>query len=166
VTASTNYYDVKGSTREELIASRAQGRPRKDDRHFDGLTTWKVEWSYRYSSRNKQHFLDSVDVKTVIEVTLPRWTPPPGADADLVERWNKYVRALGIHELGHVSYARLATAEMKKRLSVLPSYATAQELRDAVERTGQQVLADFRARDAEYDRDTAHGMKQGARFAW
>jgi predicted secreted Zn-dependent protease len=166
VTASTNYYEVSGNTHAELIASRAQARPRKDNQPFDGLTTWNVEWSYRLSSRNGQHALESADVKTKVVVTLPRWSPAPGADADLVARWQKYVRALGIHELGHVSYARLATAEMGKRLSAIQHRSTAQDLRTLVERTGDQVLAEFRSKDAEYDRDTAHGVKQGAHFRW
>ena len=34
-------------------------------------------------------------------VTLPAWSPPPDADAALVEEWKRYITALATHEIGH-----------------------------------------------------------------
>jgi predicted secreted Zn-dependent protease len=161
---TTNYYTVTGSTAAELFRSKVQARPWKDSKPFDAYTDWNIRWTFRWRQRGEQFAIESLETKTTVVVTLPRWLPPAEASRELVERWQRYVQGLGRHELGHVTLARLATAELQQQLAALNPCPTAQELTETVGRTGTGVVAKYRQKDADYDRETGHGAKQGGRF--
>jgi predicted secreted Zn-dependent protease len=44
-------------------------------------------------------------VELEIEIVMPRWDPPPDADAALVARWTRFVESTMEHAVGHRAYA-------------------------------------------------------------
>jgi predicted secreted Zn-dependent protease len=94
-------------------------------------------------------------------MTLPRWSPPPGTPADLVSRWERYVAALRVHEEGHLEHGRGAERELRSWSAafVAPDCAA---LDQALSQRFAGILADYQARDREYDARTEHGRSQGA----
>src|SRR5438552_3994217 len=110
----TNYYAVSGATFRELRADIAQKRPWKGDN--DGYTNWKIDWSFTTDSSDSDCDLQSFQTKTTIPITVPRWVPPPKADAELGEKWNSYFQALLAHEDGHKRIALAAANEIRKKV--------------------------------------------------
>jgi predicted secreted Zn-dependent protease len=166
VTVTTNYYVVTGGTAAELRASKAQARPWKDKLAFDGGTEWNIRWTFNCSRQGDQFELDSVDIKTRVVVNLPQWTPPPEASRDLIDRWQRFLTSLSTHERGHVTLARLATAELQKQIAAVKPSPSAKELASAADLTGRKVVESYREKEREYDKETNHGISQGAVFRW
>lgn len=166
ITVTTNYYRVTGSTPEEIHHSKEAARPGTNRMKFDAITEWNIAWTYRYSLRGDQVAVDSVDTKTTVVVTLPRWTPPADTDPATIKSWQSYVRGLALHEQGHLTIARQATAEMQRQLTALPASPSVRDLQTAMDRTGNRVVDQFRLKEKEYDQATSHGATQGAVLRW
>lgn len=164
VAISTNFYKVTGSTLAEVAASKRESRPWKHEHGFDALTKWTIDWSFRYTFRDGEYRVRAFKTHTRIVVTLPQWTPPPGAESELVERWKRYWKQLAIHERGHVSLAQLAAAEMRKQVGMIDSAESEAALAKMIQDTVDRALATFYRREAAYDEETGHGAKQGAHF--
>ncbi|MBI5385704.1 MAG: DUF922 domain-containing protein [Verrucomicrobia bacterium] len=166
VTVTTNFYTVTGSTPREISESKKNARPWKERFSYDGYSEWDVKWTFRYSKRPDETVLDALEITTKVVVTLPRWIPPTNAPPHMVARWRQYILALANHELGHISLARLTTAELEKEFKAVPPAPTPRALNVAVNRLGSQIVEKFRQRDADYDKQTSHGATQGAELRW
>ena len=161
---TTNYYVVRGASTGEIRTSMTEARPWKASFAYDARTAWEARCNYTYRESGGQYFLDSIEVKTKVTVTLPVWSVRKDAEQDLFARWWEYLKALSRHEQGHVQYARAATAEVQQRLSALQGFASRHELGVAAHRIVGEVIQECRRQEVEYDRQTGHGMTQGAVF--
>lgn len=162
VKLQTSCYTVQGESARALRASMNTARP-KGMAH-DAYTKWHVSWSYTWHQMNGNYALQSSKVSAAINVTLPQWTPPKDADKRLVERWQRYITALRRHENGHAVIGTQAAREIEKKLQTLPAAPSTEALKDLIERTCQQVLTEARDKEKNFDEDTNHGIKEGARF--
>ena len=161
---TTNFFNVSGASERELRRSINLSRPWKDRREADASTEWKIEWTFRLDSSEKDCQLQSFTTKTSIAMTLPRWMPrPPGLES-LTQQWERYLTALRSHEEGHKQIALAAVAEIRRRVKALKSEATCEALSALLNRTAKSVIAEYRQKEVEYDRNTDHGATQGARF--
>lgn len=103
----------------------------------------------------------SADVRATIVVSMPRWKVPPDAPPELVEAWNRMLRALSVHEAGHVEHAVVAEREIRRELMALTAPScSVMELRSR--QVAQRLLEEHRMRDRRYDERTRHGRTQGA----
>ncbi|MCX6903101.1 MAG: DUF922 domain-containing protein, partial [Verrucomicrobia bacterium] len=166
VTVTTNYYRVTGSTPEEIHRSKEAARPGTNRMKFDAITEWNITWTYRYSQRGDQFAVDSVNTKTTVVVTLPRWTPPAGTDPATIKTWQSYVQGLALHEQGHQNFARQAAIEVQRQLTALPASPSVRDLQTVIEQTGNRVVDQFHLKEKEYDQATNHGATQGAVLRW
>jgi predicted secreted Zn-dependent protease len=154
--ASVVYYDIAGSTAEELRAQMdAFGPVGYDGYHGDATTRWVIRWNWPGFGLEACD-LQQADVTYIIEVTLPRWKPPEGVDRALLDQWDFHLKALIIHEKGHVDYV---VGHIPRIISAI-HHATC-ETADA---TAAGILEDIRDHDRQYDDDTDHGRGQGAQF--
>lgn len=152
-----NYYDVQGNDFESLLgALNARGT-------FHGRADWKL--SYRFQSRMGPGgcIVSSIRTDLDLQMTLPRWAPPAGVSGDLVSRWERYMAALRLHEEGHLEHGRDAEKEFKALASAMTG-ADCGSLDRALRDRFLKLIAEFQARDVEYDRRTEHGKSQGAFF--
>lgn len=121
----------------------------------DAFTTWNIEWTWPLNP-DSSCILSGATISTTIAVTFPRWLPPTGAAASLVEHWNTYQSALVTHESGHVNFVLSTAADV---LAAIKG-ATC----DTAEAAAQAVVLRIRQHDADYDAETNHGTTQGAHF--
>ncbi len=155
--ARYEFYDVEGTTAPELLASIRRERPRSY-RYF-AQTAWNVTWRAEWNGDPCR--VRWADIRATIVVTMPRWKAPPDAPPGLVEDWNRMVRALSIHEAGHVENAREAEREVRRALmGVTAPSCNMMTLR--TRQAAQWVLDGARLRDRRYDERTRHGWTQGA----
>jgi predicted secreted Zn-dependent protease len=95
---------------------------------------------------------------------LPRWTGPTNAFQTIQPTWDRYFAALAEHEAGHARFALDAAAEMHKQVQALGEQPDCEGLKKKINALAQQVLADYRKREQQYDQTTRHGATQGAVF--
>jgi predicted secreted Zn-dependent protease len=162
VNLQTKYYHISGESVRELRRSMSEKRP-KGQTH-DALTTWNV--TYSYSSRQVEGgvVIQNPKVSVAILTTLPHWNPPKDADPVLVERWRTFLRALQLHENGHAAIGTQAAREVETQLAAIPRQPNAEVLKQVVDTVSQQVIGAAREREKQFDLQTSHGQKQGARF--
>ncbi len=154
-TCTTNFYNVTGSTFREIRASIAKARPWKD--RFDGDTRWDVRWKFQYAERPGGCAITSYSVSTKIVITLPRWTPPADVDSAVKEQWSRFYTALAQHELGHARLGTAAGEEVGQKIKGTAPQAECAALRKMADEQAEQAVADYRAREKDYDRRTNHG---------
>jgi predicted secreted Zn-dependent protease len=83
------YYDIRGSTEEDLRQQMNWlGPVGLDGKTHMGFCEWEGEVSLK------------------ITMTLPRWTPPENAAPNLIAKWDNFVKNLAKHENGHAIIAR------------------------------------------------------------
>jgi predicted secreted Zn-dependent protease len=154
--ATMHYYAVGGATEAQIRArldARAPASP--DGFKGDAYTSWHYRWSWPgYGAATCE--LARATVTLTVDVHFPRWTHPRGAPAAVAAAWNRYARALAVHESGHAAYARARYPYVVRAIK----RATCRTA-DAAARA---QLALIRRHDAAYDASTNHGATQGARF--
>jgi predicted secreted Zn-dependent protease len=161
-----DYRDVGGRTRAQLVASLdrvAVGEPGNE--RFYANTHWELRWSFRIGSTGGDCHVTSASTDLTVNMSLPRWNPPPNAARDLIERWNRFSTALRRHEDGHRDIAIDAAHELARRITGTPPAGDCEKLKQSVGRRADAVLDEYRAKERRYDETTGHGRTQGATFS-
>ncbi|TAJ28464.1 MAG: DUF922 domain-containing protein [Nitrospirae bacterium] len=151
------YYDIVGTTDGELKAQLSALGPisQTDGRRHAANTAATYRWNWPgYGSAACSLGASRVAVET--QITMPRWTPPPEASRSLIEKWNRFVEATDLHELGHAAIAEANVSTITQAIASA-TCATA----DAAATAALSRIQDLHV---QYDRDTDNGVKQGAFF--
>jgi len=160
VTIDTSHYTIGGSTEAELRAEMNRRGPYGGDAY----ARWFVHWSYPTEAVSNACDTGPIEVSVSVEYMLPEWTPPVNADRALIDKWNRYVAALQLHEDGHRDFGIGAAKDVLLALGALPPYPTCDDLNRAANTAANAVLDRYRVQELAYDRTTSHGATQGARF--
>ena len=157
-------YTIRGSSAAELRKQMDALGPTDAHGRYDAYTRWYVRWKYPYERTPNACGLGKVTVTVDVTYTLPEWTPPPDASADLVSRWNRYLRALRSHESGHHRHGAEAGRAVLEKLRRLEAQRRCEDADRRANLLGERVLETYRAKDQSYDKTTRHGATEGARF--
>ena len=159
------YFDVSGSSAQELRADLSRLGPVADNGvRGDAYTRWRIAWKFDLTERGKVCIAGNFSVDLTVTMILPRWTPPAGASADLVGLWDRYSTALRYHEDGHHRIATAAADEVMRRLQAAARGEGCKALENKLKTLVDEVLAEYRVRQADYDRETDSGRAQGTRI--
>lgn len=164
VRMTTNYYKVYGATTRDVRESINRFKPWKERRSMDAQTDWTVRVKASVGEAGGVGRLQSFETEATITITMPTWSPPPVATEGLTNRWQRYFTALLRHENGHAAHALKAAAEVRRRVTAIREPLPGQELSRKISDTVNAVLKEYREKDEEYDRQTRHGVEQGAHF--
>jgi predicted secreted Zn-dependent protease len=150
------YYAVGGVTEAQIRARLNANAPASPDGFKgDAYTSWRFRWGWPgYGSTTCN--LAKATVTLTIDVHFPRWTHPQAASAEVAADWNRYAKALALHESGHANYARARYPFVLRAIR----RATCR----TADAAAQAQLALIRTHDVAYDASTNHGATQGARF--
>jgi predicted secreted Zn-dependent protease len=161
------YYDVSGRSAHELRQCMNRHENRwTDGTPYDALTTWKVKSDYNLEEENGLCRVAFVKVSVDIVHKLPRWVNRSEATPELVERWDRYLRAVMIHEEGHKNFGILAASETEKAISGMRAIGGCEELRGLVETRVDDLIDRIKKQEREYDNRTDHGRLQGVVFPY
>ena len=148
------YYDISGSTEEELQHQMYLLGPGDDDgKRGWAYTNWRFSWGWGY---NENCQLTNVHIDLTIKVLLPRWTPPKDASLDLITEWNNLFRAISEHENGHVKIAKDNVGMVYTAIKGSNCNSANSEANFAVN--------NIRQLQKEYEAKTNHGATQGVTF--
>jgi predicted secreted Zn-dependent protease len=161
VEARERFYDIAGASAAALRDQIRRLGPRDESGAArDALTVWELEWAYRPAPAGDGCALRDVRVTLTLTVTLPRWTPPAAAPADLRAAWRTYLQRVRVHEAGHRAIAEANARELLAALAAVHR-PTCDAARAEAARTAEGIVAAGRARNRAYDVETRHGQTQG-----
>ena len=159
---TTNYYAVTGATLVAIRQSLRQSRPWKARSTLDGLTEWRIDWRFNVTPSDRGCRCSSFTTQTTITTTLPLWRAPTNVADGVKAAWDRYAAALGQHEASHAGYALLAVAELHKRVKRIEQDQDCIIMKKRINDAGQEVVAEYRRLDRDYDQRTRHGATEGA----
>jgi predicted secreted Zn-dependent protease len=147
------YYDVGGRDHESLLASLKAGGSH-------GRGEWSLTYRYQPRRAGKACSIARLDTTLKQVMTLPRWSPAPGASRRLVSAWARYVAGTRRHAEGHLEIGRDMQEAFRDSLAV--THARCDKLDGSVKSQFARLLEKHRAREKAYDFETAQGRTQGA----
>jgi len=158
---SFGHYDAKaapGRTLAEVLNDSSPYRP--GGKVFHSATSWNVDWKFR-SSTGRDGRCKIVQVYTQLngQIELPKLI---GGDAGVEARFETYLAALRVHEMGHYAIGKEAALAIDSRLRSMPPMSDCQQLESAARDLGARILGEYEAKGNKYDADTGHGKTQGA----
>ena len=159
----TRYYEVQVRPGDSLNRQvRAASPIREGGEVFYGHTHWNVHWDYRWNSEASGRCrLTSVQVSLRTEILLPQLRD---ADSRQAAAFERFIAALRRHEMGHYEHGKQAAAEIERDLLGLPPADSCAALEAQANQGAQRSIARYAAMDVQYDRETRHGVSQGARL--
>jgi predicted secreted Zn-dependent protease len=165
VTMRDASYAITGDTAAELVAAmRAQKLvDRSGDVGF-ALTTWDVNWTYKWVAAGGTCGIGNLAVKVEVVTTLPSWNPPATADTRLVDNWERFTNALVVHERGHAQNGLDRAAEIAAAMASMDPKPSCNALERSADAAGEAIIEAGRRWDVTYDAETKHGLTQGASF--
>ena len=161
ININTSYYPVFGNNAFSIRQSIQQDGPvGQNGKQFHASTTWKVNWSYRWTESRSVCRLNQLKVNVDIDYLLPELKSLNELDETLQKRWKHYSEALFKHEQQHKEVGLEAARELEKRLLAIPQLPC-NEFETTLAQTAQQVLDEYDALEKKFDLDTNHGINQG-----
>lgn len=154
------WYDVEGSTRDELLRELRTKGPRADGRNAWGRHEWRMRWRFRYAPDGPFCRMTDVHVELESVMTLPRWRTREQADPELVRSWNAMLEALRVHENGHRDIAYRAARDVTRMLRRM-SEPGCSFISLRANQAAQDILERYRALNRQYDEATRSGAEQG-----
>lgn len=150
----TNYYNIQGSTENDLREQMNVLGPidEHDSKHCDSYTKWKVFCL----PQNNGFFA----VKLEIVFTFPKWIKPNNTNPDLDSKWARHLKALQIHEDGHKENGIKAAKKINDALYDLYISDNLTGYKEEV----YKIRDEYNLQDVDYDQLTDHGRTQGAVF--
>jgi predicted secreted Zn-dependent protease len=152
----TNYYNVTGSNFQQIRHSIEKSRPWKDN--YDGLTAWKLSWTFSMTPDQNGCHCDGFSTALVITTTLPRWVLGTTNYAPRTrELWMSYIQRLADHEHGHGRIALDAAAAVRTRINEVAPGPDCPTLKMRLNELAHATVSEYKERENEYDRRTKHG---------
>ena len=157
------YYTADAdSTRSLLSILDASSPIRNNGRIFHGYYDSQVAWKLQpFSKPDGRCKIAKVDIEITGEITLPRLAGGTYAQRD---KFDTFLSALRVHELGHHNINKEAAAEIGRKILSLPEMPSCAALVSAANELGRQTLKKSKERAERYDAETNHGGSQGARL--
>jgi predicted secreted Zn-dependent protease len=164
VNINTEYYLIYGSTANELRNDmNTKSVIKESGNTYDAYTSWFVNWRFNWNENHGKCSMTNVNTTVKVNFTLPKWKNSNSAAVNLKKHWAHYYNALVTHENGHKDFGVNAAKEVESRLSVL-SAKSCSSLKSKANRLGKKIIDKYIVLEKEYDKNTNHGMKNGAVF--
>jgi len=154
---TTTTYPVRGTTLARLRAG-INGGPQG----YAAYTRWFVKWNYDYGGSSSRCVLSSSTVNLRVVFTYPSWKDRAKASPALRARWDRFMRALKLHENGHKQNGVRAARDVNALLGRAGSAGSCTALGASVNRRADAAIARWAGADKTYDARTDHGTTQGA----
>ncbi len=157
-TFRVEFFDVRGATAAQLRADLSRVGPvGETGLRGDGYTEYRIAWRFSMRPGNDECRAHDVQVDLDVRMLLPRWTPPRGVSARLVRTWDRFSKVLREHEDGHHRIAVAAAKEVRRKLGGRVKAADCRTLEARMNKIANDVLQEYRRKQAEFDRETDYG---------
>lgn len=160
---SIRYYDVVGSTTDQIRASvfhntpiRINGSPygAVTENHFDRAYSAVTTGAGGCEVKN-------VRVHLISRITLPRLVRD-GQSETVLSEWQRYIGALRAHEMMHAQNGRYTAETIASRLFSVKSSMPCSQMQQLLNAAVEQLIENMGKWDEQLDATTEHGRSQGA----
>ena len=165
ISEATVYYDISGDTADALLREMKTKAPPTESGacEFFAYTRWNARWRYSLGAAGGACRIRETDVSVDVTFTMPRWRSRSGASERLIDYWDEFERNLWLHEAGHRDIGVNVAQEIENALKSVGARKRCDALADEANAIASSLIDENDA-DADYDRRTRHGRKQGAYF--
>lgn len=162
ITEQTLYYDVIGASIRDVNGEMFSGSPIviKGKKYLAACYP-DIKWRFTYDSDSDWCKIKSISVTARITYQMPRWTSYSKASSDLQAKWNSFYERLVEHEKGHGNLAQDTARAIERDIGNLKR-RSCQELKEAANAAGSDLLKLLTTANEDYDNRTKHGVLQDA----
>lgn len=153
---ATEYYDIRGTTYPELVASIKANGPEG----WWGTAQTMITFQLTTRATPEGCAVQFVRASAASKVRLPRWANRHEAPARLQASWDGNFRSLELHERGHVEISLAGARDLERAIMQLPPQASCELLQGEARKQQQALRVRTQERQVAYDLDTNHGLKQ------
>lgn len=154
------FYDLQAATldglREEV---RRKGPFDLSGIKREGLTEWSITWAWPLDTDGSPRFRETKSRADVV-VTLPCARSFDLFKPELKRKWQRYQHAMYAHEFRHVQIADAHYKEVAREISSKADLTATKQANIVATR----IVARIRKMDADYDRQTEHGRREGVKL--
>ncbi|HUP29261.1 MAG TPA: DUF922 domain-containing protein [Usitatibacter sp.] len=162
--AEMEYFVVQGSTLAHLRETMRETAP-KDVEGVPrwGMARWRLRWKFEHA-RAADCRIGKFNITVTSRLIMPRWPDREKAPQALQDMWDRFYRALLLHENGHRDNGIRAANDLARRLRGMAAHRDCASLNAEIENVGARIVSEYGLVDKAYDRSTDHGVSQGAVF--
>lgn len=143
----TEYYDIQGSTRDELLDEMAIKGPIAGIDHEHSIAALEYDILYTWPGRGTAGCdVTKGEIWYSLKVYAPRWSPPSNAPAELIDAWVVFMDNVRAHEEGHIELVREYFKATLDAVTIAKSCSEAWDIADGLEK-------DLYRAQLKYDRD-------------
>ncbi len=163
VNVTQTYYAVTGISAAEIRSNLNRKTPVTiGNKSFDAYTRWHVSWEYQYVKLPNSCGIAEITTNVEIQQILPRLIST--LSSHLHKKWHNYYTALLKHENTHGNFARQAAHEIEVQLTAIPPQSSCKAIETRANSLGNKIIERYVVREKLYDKQTLHGVTEGARF--
>lgn len=155
---ATQYFDVGGDIPSEILAEISARR----GGNIVALTKTNHEVRYSVESIGDRCKVIDTVINTQIIYLVPRWTEYQTARPEMKKAWDRFFRAIIVHENGHGDLAKAASRDLSRSIGQAKGHCSA--IKTLVAGRQNIVVSRYDLRNQAYDKRTMHGQKQGIVF--
>jgi predicted secreted Zn-dependent protease len=162
ITEQRRYYDVTGQTLGDVNKRMLASSPIAEAGiKYRGRCDYHIDWQFTYASDSDWCAIKSVAVTISITYTMPRWIDYSSTSSSMQEKWNVFFTRLQEHEEGHANLAKDASRDIEREIGNMKR-RSCQELNQAANESGHDLMRKLDAASDAYDARTNHGILQDA----
>ena len=155
-----DYYPVRGASVAEIRRDLLRNGPKdRTGKPRAARTDWSLAWRYAVRPEPDACVVTQVEASVAITTTLPDLSTP--VPQPVRSQWTALASQLAEHEDGHRQIALACRDELWRRLAAVRPASDCAELHRTLDLTGRAAVAECRARDDGFDRETNHGVESG-----
>ncbi len=156
------YYVISPRTANEIKPELMRHSPiRQGSGSFNGHTDWYVNWKYQTTPSPQGCLLQNSQVSVRVVYILPALSEYV-TDAQTIEIFNKFNKALTQHELNHGNHGLLAAREIDEAFKGAQAQRNCRQMSRMLNGIGNSIVRKYAQKDSEYDRVTSNGFTEGA----
>ena len=156
------YYVISPRTVHEIKLELMRHSPiRQGGGSFNGHTDWYVDWKYQTTPSPHGCLLKSSQVNVHVVHILPALSEYV-TDAQTIEVFNKFNKALTQHELNHGNHGLLAAREIDETFKSAQAQPNCRQMSRMLNSIGKSIVRKYAQKDSDYDRETNNGLTEGA----
>lgn len=162
--SSDIYYDIYGSTLNEIRAQLMSCGPKYEGESFAGMTTHYINWNYlmRFDASGTCH-VENAAVGVNVKIYYPKWDAPEISSQETRGIWDNMISNLRTHEEGHRQIDYDGGEKLYNTISPV-SASSCNEVESIVKDKTSSIVDEISQNNQNYDAQTNHGDTQGAHF--
>lgn len=160
-------YTVSGKTISELsksLEASALPDPHEAGTRYYANTKWYLSAHWSWKETPGGCGIGRSDVSIATTMTLPALATTNGVSADILNRWNSFIRNTQTHEEGHVRLAQQGARDYQRELGNFPPASDCTAIQFQLSKLFDREFAAIDQANVDYDTQTQHGLTQGAVF--